>query len=161
MTMLLLPQLLRVCCIMWWSSDRHGYKKQQCWISNGLTSVRTDQALLSQFKEVVLTELGWDYYKQYSKLIKATWQQIVEGSMRGLAKYINNKDFGNKKATSTNHVTFRNQVDCGAKTADSEKPKKKSAKEIYLSFRKEVAFDTSLLWQLTQLTHLEAWRHLK
>ena len=94
-----------------------------------MTSVRTDQALLSQFKEVVLTELGSDYCERYSKLIKATWQRIVEGSMRGLAKYINNKDFGNKKATSTNHVTFRNQVDCGAKTADSDKPKKKAPNE--------------------------------
>ena len=54
--------------------------------------------------------------------------------MRGLAKYINNKDFGNKKANSTNHVTFRNQVDCGAKTADSDKPKKKAANEKKRSF---------------------------
>ena len=125
-------ELMKICVEA--ASERHRYKQQQHWISNGLTSVRTDQALLSQFKEVVLTELGSDYCKRYSKLIKATWQRIVEGSMRGLAKYINNKDFGNKKVNSTNHVTFRNQVDCGAKTADSDKPKKKAANEKKRSF---------------------------
>ena len=100
---------------------RHGYKMQMTWISDGLAAVPESEELLSQFKQVVLTEVKTSFDLD---LLKMIYKRIAEYSFKAFAKFTDKQDYcATSSANSLSNIELRKLVACGASGTNEKKKK--------------------------------------
>ena len=100
---------------------RYGYKMQMTWISDGLAAVPESEELLSQFKQVVLTEVKTSFDLD---LLKMIYKRIAEYSFKAFAKFTDKQDYcATSSANSLSNIELRKLVACGASGTNEKKKK--------------------------------------
>ena len=110
------------------NSERERYRNRNDWIRVGLDNVRKDESLLSQFKGVVLTEVGTGVNEL---LISAMYKRVAEYTMRAYSKFTKDKVFNIEKTErlAQSNVKFRTLIQTGSISAGKSKSKKKREKK--------------------------------
>ena len=100
---------------------------QMTWISDGLAAVPESEELLSQFKQVVLTEVKTSFDLD---LLKMIYIRIAEYSFRAFAKFTDKQDYcATSPANSLSNIELQKLVACGASVGTNKKRRRHTMRE--------------------------------